>query len=314
MKIKIKLMYSYIGIAAAGSVLFLLLQILFFIFKRTLLSPSDIVQTFLYISVIFTFLIFVTNISLIKHEKFRLRNLIGTALGAAWTAGNFMCLAAEQYFTDMNLLGDFILLFGCYADLTISGIFLSAYIAAKHKPEYDKDFVIILGCSISKNGGLLPLLKGRTNRAIRFAWDQERASGKPARFIPTGGQGDDEVISEGSAMELYLLSHGAEQYEIFPEKKSANTYENMLFSKRITDNEKPDAKICFVTTNYHVLRSGLIARKVGLDAEGLASDTKWYFWPNGLAREVFAVILMYPVLHLAAAAICLIAAVISCYG
>ena len=177
------------------------------------------------------------------------------------------------------------------------------FLAARHKPAYDKDFVIIPGCSISKQGGLLPLLKGRTNRAIRFAWDQERATGKPVHYIPTGGQGPDEIMSEGSAMEFYLLSHGAEQYEVLPEKTSVNTYENMLFSKRLIDEVAPEAKTCFVTTNYHVLRSGILARKVGLDAEGLASDTKWYFWPNGFAREVIAILVMAPWLHLAAAGI-----------
>ena len=195
-------------------------------------------------------------------------------------------------------------LFGCYLDLFLSGTLLMALLASRHTPDYDKDFVIIPGCSISKKGGLLPLLKARTNRAILFAWDQERASGKPARYIPTGGQGPDEIISEGSAMELYLLSHGAEQYEILPEKESVNTYENMLFSKRIVDETCPGAKVCFVTTNYHVLRSGILARQVGLDAEGLASVTKWYFWPNGLAREIFAILSMFPWLHLAAACVC----------
>ena len=70
----------------------------------------------------------------------------------------------------------------------------------------------------------------------------------------------------------------------------------------------PDAKVCFVTTNYHVLRSGMLARKAGLDAEGLASTTKWYFWPNGLARELVAITSMYRLWQLAAFVICFAAA------
>ena len=228
---------------------------------------------------------------------------MGVALGLAWTGGNLGCIllldAAPARFLAL-LLG----LLGCYVDLLLSGILLMAFLAAKHRPAYDKDFVIIPGCSISRQGGLLPLLKGRTNRAIRFAWDQERATGKPARYIPTGGQGPDEIMSEGSAMEFYLLSHGAEQYEVLPEKVSTDTYENMLFSKKIIDEAKSGEKTCFVTTNYHVLRSGMLAKKAGLDAEGLASSTKWYFWPNGLARECIAVISLYPWQQAAAAALC----------
>ena len=111
-------------------------------------------------------------------------------------------------------------------------------------------------------------------------------------------------MSEGSAMEMYLLSHSAEQYEILPEKKSVNTYENMLFAKRLIDEEMPDAKVCYVTTNYHVLRSGILARKAGLDAEGLASGTKWYFWPNGYVREIVGILSLFPWQTLGLMAVC----------
>ncbi len=304
-------MYSYAGVAAAGAFIYLIILLVFLVSGNGVPAARELLMIFLIISSAVTLFLFVSNIPLLRHEGFRARNLTGTALGMAWISGNLICLAAGRIFADIPVLAGAIGSFGCYADLFLAGMHLSAFIAAMHKPAYDKDFLVILGCSISKSGGLLPLLKGRTNRAIRFAWDQERAVGKPARFIPTGGQGADEVISEGSAMEMYLLSHGAEKYEILAEKASKNTYENMLFSKKIIDAALPDAHICFVTTNYHVLRSGMLARKAGLKAEGLASSTKWYFWPNGLAREVFAVLSMYPLQHFAAAVICCIASLLT---
>ena len=48
----------------------------------------------------------------------------------------------------------------------------------------------------------------------------------------------------------------------------------------------------FATTNYHMLRSGILAHKAGLDAQGIAGDTKWYFWPNGFIREFFGILAM----------------------
>ena len=42
----------------------------------------------------------------------------------------------------------------------------------------------------------------------------------------------------------------------------------------------------FATTKYHVFRSGLYAKRVKLQAEGIGSDTKWYFWPNASVREL----------------------------
>ena len=71
---------------------------------------------------------------------------------------------------------------------------------------------------------------------------------------------------------------------------------------------KPDAKIAFATTNYHMLRSGILARKAGIDAEGIAGDTKWYFWPNGFVREFFAILALNVRAHIitasAAAVLC----------
>ena len=44
-------------------------------------------------------------------------------------------------------------------------------------------------------------------------------------------------------------------------------------------------KVMFTTTNYHVFRSGLFARRVKMRAMGMGAKTKWYFWPNAAVRE-----------------------------
>ena len=49
-----------------------------------------------------------------------------------------------------------------------------------------------------------------------------------------------------------------------------------------------DKKVAFSTTSYHVFRSGNIAHSIGLDAEGIGSKTKWYFYTNALIREFVA--------------------------
>lgn len=275
-KINGKIIYSYFGILTGGAAVYVLLLLLSLALGKGVLTPVGILQVYIPITALITVFLAVSNVSLLRHEGRNVKNLLGTAWGLSWVIGNLLCLFLARAELP-TVLCRFAALLGSYADLFLSGVLLMALLAAFHKPAFDKDFVIIPGCSISKKGGLLPLLKGRTNRAIRFAWDQEIATGKPVHYIPTGGQGPDEIMSEGSAMEFYLLSHGTEQYEVLPEKASVNTYENMLFSKKIIDAAQPDAKVCVATTNYHVLRSVMLARKVGLDAEGLASTTKWYF-------------------------------------
>ena len=107
-------------------------------------------------------------------------------------------------------------------------------------------------------------------------------------YVPSGGKGIDEPISEAKAIKKYLFENGIKLSQIIIEDKSTNTIENMRFSKNKIDENKNNAKISFATNNYHVFRSGVIAFEQGIDAEGIGSKTKWYFYSNALIREFIA--------------------------
>lgn len=291
--------------------------------KVSVLQFADqIPEQFAWISVVYFVILCalmgISNISLMRHEGLCLKNAVGTLFHILFILGTLMILWMVRLLENSVVIShndSWIIVFFCrmlprylyclldYCECIVAGISVMGWMAARQKPAYDKDYIIIPGCSISKGGGLLPLLKGRVNRAIRYAWEQEIATGKPVIYVPSGGQGADEIMSEGSAMEFYLLSHGAEEEEVLPEKQSATTLENFVFSKKIIENEKTGAKVAFATTNYHMLRCGLLARKAGLDVEGISSNTKWYFWPNGFVREVVALFVMTKKYHIAMAGI-----------
>ena len=141
---------------------------------------------------------------------------------------------------------------------------------------------------IKDDGTLPPLLKGRVDKAISFRKEQLEKGGKDLVFIPSGGKGKDEVISEGDAIAKYLLKQGIEKENIIVENKSKNTYENIKNSYKLINDKK--AKVGFSTTNYHVLRAGLIATEQGLIIEGIGSNTKSYFWINAFIREFIGTI------------------------
>jgi uncharacterized SAM-binding protein YcdF (DUF218 family) len=84
-------------------------------------------------------------------------------------------------------------------------------------------------------------------------------------------------------MRKYLLEQGINENNILVENKSKNTYENIRFSNKLIN--KKNANIAFSTTNYHVLRAGLIATEQGLKLDGIGSKTKAYFWINAFIRE-----------------------------
>ena len=322
-------LYDYKNIGLIGGVLFgsvleITLCTEFLDCIKDRLTPAQLYQAMLafprefsYYTVMVIFavgvLLCISNVALIRHEGFRLYNALGILLVAFYMSGTVVCYFLSDTFsahraslspllqTVGSVVDLWLLLILCYFECIFVGAAILGFKAAKHTPAFDKDYIVILGCSIDKRGGLLPLLKGRVNRAMRFAWQQEIATGKPLKYVPSGGQGDNEVMSEGSAMELYLLSKGAERDEVFPEKQSVNTYENFRLSKEIIDGLKPDAKVAFATTNYHILRSGILARRAGVEAEGIAGDTKWYFWPNGFIREFFAILTLEKRAHIVTA-------------
>lgn len=231
---------------------------------------------------VFSILLAVSNISLIRHEGRRFVNLLGIILAVLMLAGEAVIfIFAEKTSLWLNLFAAFYLYFECM----VIGAIIADWIAAKYHPEKNKDFLIILGCGIQKDGTPSPLLAGRVDRALKFYREQKELIGKAPVLIPSGGQGPDEVCPESEAMANYMLEQGIPEEDIIQENRSTSTFENMKFSKEIIDAIDPSAKVAYATTNYHVFRGGLYARRVKMRAVGMGARTKWYFWPNAAVRE-----------------------------
>ena len=235
----------------------------------------------------------ISNLALLRHEQTRLQNVLGFAVSLLLTAGtalgwflftrNFS--GSEWEYRVSNTLQNTYATVFVYFECMLAGSALCAVKAARHRPEPDKDCILILGCAFRKDGTLPPLLRGRVDRAVEFWRHQKEATGKEAVLIPSGGRGPDETMAEAEAMRNYLLEQGIPDRLIRPETESANTYQNMLFSRRIVEETGPQSKAVFSTTNYHVFRSGVWASEAGLAAEGIGSRTRWWFWPNAFMRE-----------------------------
>ena len=240
----------------------------------------------------FSVALVVSNISLLRHEVRRFVNVLGILLAFLLVAGELFLFFADRYFSGSfteliihELLVSLFAAFYLYFECMLIGAAVGDVIAARYWPDKDKDFIIILGCSFRKDGTPTPLLAGRINRALDFYRQQLAETGKAAVLVPSGGKGSDERISEALCMKNYLLAQGVPEEHILMEDRSRNTYENMRFSKDLIDAVNPEAKVAFSTTNYHVFRSGIMARRVKLKAQGMGAKTKWYFWPNAAVRE-----------------------------
>ena len=64
--------------------------------------------------------------------------------------------------------------------------------------------------------------------------------------------------------------------------------QNMQFSKKVIEDHGgalENKKVAFATTNYHVFRGYILARKNGFEAKGISAKTKPYFYFNAFLRE-----------------------------
>ncbi|MBO6054971.1 MAG: YdcF family protein [Oscillospiraceae bacterium] len=242
--------------------------------------------------VLFAGALCVSNLSLIRHEGKRLVNLFGIMLSVLILLGGGLLfwLELSSFFrTEQGIVRIvFANLFAAvylYYECMLIGTIVADALAARYEPEKDKDFLIILGCGLKADGTPSNILKGRLDRALAFDAAQKALGGRELTFVTSGGQGPDEVISESASMKRYLMEHGIPEERILEEDRSTDTFENMKNSKELIWEKNPQGKIAFSTTNYHVFRSGLFARRVKMRAVGMGSDTKWYFWPNASVRE-----------------------------
>ncbi len=178
------------------------------------------------------------------------------------------------------------------------------------------DYIIIHGAGLD-GPRPTPLLAGRIDKALEL-WNKQHQHGK---FVVSGGQGADEIVSEAQAMRDYLLEKGVSADAILMEDKSTTTWENLRYSLAIINADRTtgvDATssaavassgdvtttasdvsgtvasssgftTAVVTSDFHVFRCAEYAHNLGIKADGIGSHTKGWYWPTAFIREFIAI-------------------------
>lgn len=271
-------------------------------------------------------LMLISNLILLKINGKSFTNVAGTAIAAGLIVLTLFAdsifllyidlgdIEANEIYTVVVSFRNLILVVVSYLECMLVGSLVCTIRAARHKPKYDQDYLIILGCYAGDGKNLPSVLKRRVDAALDFATMQSKTNGKDLIFIASGGKGNDERISEAKAIADYIIRKGIPKKRILIEDKSINTLQNFKFSKKLITDKS--AKVAFATTGYHVFRSGVLAHKVGLNAVGISSKTKWYFYANAVMREFAANLVSEKKTHifnLAIITIALISLAIFCY-
>lgn len=335
--------YSYHNTVLLGMIVFMFVLVFgntFYLVKDNylidsfydILSTMNGLSTFMVpIALLVTIGVFISNVKLMIKEGVSRSNLMGTIACAGLCFVLIFPRILDEWLQRQNLLdvhretgiGHLInmLLINCNCSVLsyISCILIATVImgirAAKRIPSFDKDYMLILGCRVRKDGTLTPLLKGRADAALKFARKQKEAGGPDITFVPSGGQGHDEVVSEASAIRSYLVESGVPKDRIIVEDKSTTTEENFKYSvAKIKESRKANGvsedvepKIAFATTRYHVFRAGFHASRLGMKVEGVGGKTKAYFMINAFIRELIATLYYERKLHIKTVAVILAA-------
>ncbi|MFJ8053643.1 YdcF family protein [Streptomyces luteogriseus] len=160
------------------------------------------------------------------------------------------------------------------------------FVRGRSAPLAETTHVVVLGAGL--NGDRPgPLLTRRLERALAI----DAARDTPGVvFVLSGGQGDDEVRSEADAMADYLRGRGVPADRIMREDRSVNTGQNLRFSAALVDGTAPGHRATVVTSGFHVYRTTLLARRVGVPVHVVGAPTSPSYWLAATLREFAAIL------------------------
>ena len=170
-----------------------------------------------------------------------------------------------------------------YAIPVIMIAFLIIY-GSIHTTDFTEDVVFVLGAGL-RNDEILPTLEARLDQALLYFENNPNAM-----FIVCGGYGEGQTISEARAMADFLIAGGIPYEQIILEDLSTNTYENFVFALELLYEYFPDGfSSVVVTSDFHMYRSGYLARHLGIHPAHFGAPTPILMWHSNFMREFMAV-------------------------
>ena len=150
-------------------------------------------------------------------------------------------------------------------------------------PEEQCDYVVVLGAMV-RDYGPSPSLQDRIDAAYDYLTENPEVIA-----VVSGGQGEDEPISEAQCMFDSLTAMGIAPERIWMEDKATSTWENLQFTLDLIEEKtgiRP-IKLGIISSEYHMLRSGMFADACGIDAVGIPAETSVFTQKiNHFMREV----------------------------
>ncbi len=130
----------------------------------------------------------------------------------------------------------------------------------------DAEAVLVLGAYVFPDGKVSNMLNDRLT--VGYELYQQ---GKAPRILVSGDHGRTNY-DEVNSMKSYLRGKGVPSQDVFMDHAGFSTYESMYRARDIFQVKK----LIIVTQHYHLQRAVFIAREMGIEAYGVASDLHNY--------------------------------------
>ena len=125
-------------------------------------------------------------------------------------------------------------------------------------PPEGLDAIIVLGARVDENGPSGSLRQRISAARVYLEENPDTVC------IASGGQGEDEPMSEAECIRDHLVAGGIDPDRIFLEDRSTSTEENMRYSLPMLHALEEDAeRVGIVTNDFHIFRALCLARKNG---------------------------------------------------
>jgi vancomycin permeability regulator SanA len=132
--------------------------------------------------------------------------------------------------------------------------------------ELDADCILVLGAKVQEGGRLSAMLEDRVLQGIRLY-----EAGVSDRLLMSGDHGR-KGYDEVNSMKKYAVDKGVPPDNVFMDHAGFSTYDSMYRARDIFRAEK----IVIVSQRFHLYRAVYVARALGLDAYGVASEPRVY--------------------------------------
>lgn len=262
-----------------------------------------VVAVVLAIGLVLPVLLIGNGLVMVRREGRRLANLLSLLAGLAILAVDAVFLFAlrgELGWT--GVLAGGVVILSAYAGFILTSLLIYAFVYGRLGRRGGYASVIVCGSGLIGDR-VPPLLAGRLNRAAAIY----RAEQSSPLVVVSGGQGPDEQRSEADAMREFLIDAGLPEGDIAMEDQARTTEENLRLSAGIAQAHGRGGRSIAVTSDYHTLRTAVLARDLGLPIDVTGSRTALYFLPSAFLREVVALIVVRWKAHAIASA-CLLGA------